>query len=217
MHIALLTIMLSLSGQQSETAEALVQKALERHAADMGVFKTLTYDKLSRLDDLKEGKEKEKHKESVKITLPKLLRSGRYVYEFIESDENPAIKIRFFPANPETQPGPELEQEMGIRDRQLEDGLNRVINNIEGTLLIDKETLGIIKLEAHLPKPLRVKVMTFEEMSINYEQIWVFDIWVPKKIEVIFKFDDIKWFARLFIHDTHERSITVFVNYRRPQ
>ena len=218
MHIAFVAVMLLLSTQQPETAEALVQKALERNLADMEVFKTLSYEKLTRLDDLFEGKEKEKHKETVKITIAKLFQAGRYGYEF-ELSENPDhIRVRFYPADSKGQPGPAIETNMGIKERQLEEGLNQVINKLDGHLLIDQVTLGIIGFEASLRNPLRVKVMTFKIMRVRYEQIWVSDIWAPRKVEVTFKFDDVKWFARLFISKTYERNVTVFENYqRRPQ
>lgn len=211
--------MLSLSSQQPETAEILVQKALERHVADMEVFKTISCDKLTRLDDLFEGKEKEKRKETVKITIAKLFHTGRYGYEF-ESSENTdrTIKIRFYPMDSKTQPGPVTEPNMGFKEHQIEEGLNQVVNKLEGYLLVDTETLGIIKFEADLRDPLRVKVMTFRIMHIQYEQNKIFDIWAPRKVEVVFKFDDVKWIARLFINKTYERNITVFENCRmRPQ
>ena len=218
MHIAFIAVMLFLSAQQPEIAEMLVQKVLERHVADMEVFKTLSYDKITRVDDLFEGKEKEKRKETVKITIAKLFLAGRYGYEF-EPSENPnRIRVRFYPENSKAQPGPSIEPDMSFKERQLEEGLNQVINKLEGYLLIDRETLGIIGFEATLRDPLRVKVMTFRIMHIRYEQIRIFDIWTPRKVEVTFKFDDVKWFARLFISKTYERNVTVFENYqRRPQ
>lgn len=218
MHIALVAVILLLLAQQPETAEAFVQQALERHVVDMEVFKTLSYDKLTRLDDLFEGKEKERRKETVKITIVKLFQAGRYGYEF-EPSENPGqIKVRFYPGDAKTQPGPAFEHGMGFKERQLEEGLNQVINQLRGYLLIDGETLGIIEFEASLRDPLRVKVMTFRIMHIQYEQTRIFDIWAPRKVEVTFKFDDIKWVARLFISKTYERNIAVFENYqKRPQ
>ena len=88
MHIALIAVVMILSAQEPETADTLMQKVLERHVTDMEVFKTLSYDKLTRIDDLFEGKEKEKRKETIKITIAKLFLSGRYRYEF-EPSENP--------------------------------------------------------------------------------------------------------------------------------
>lgn len=215
MPIAFIAIMLIFSAQQPETAGALVQKALERQVADMEVFKTLSYDKLSRVDDLFENKEKEKRTETIKITIAKLFQAGRYEYEF-EPTENPGqIKVRFYPGDAKTQPGPAFEHGMGFRERQLEEGLNQVINQLRGYLLIDRETFGIIKFEAILRGPLRVKVMTFRIMHIQYEQTRIFDIWTPRKVEVTFRFDDIKLIARLFIGKTYERNITVFENYQK--
>ena len=218
MHIVFATLMLALSAQPTESAEGLVREALERHVADMKVFKTLSYDKISKTYDMPMKKEKERRKETVRINIPKLFRIGRYGYQF-EPNENPDhIRIRFYPADSKTQPEPVFEPDMGFVDRQLEEGQNQVINRLDGYLLIDRQTLGIIGLEANLREPLRVKVMTFRIMMIRYEQIRIFDIWAPKKIEVEFKFDDVKWLARLFVHKTHELSVDEFFNYqKRPQ
>src|SRR3989344_524952 len=218
MHIALIAVVMILSAQEPETADTLMQKVLERHVTDMEVFKTLSYDKLTRIDDLFEGKEKEKRKETIKITITKLFLSGRYRYEFEPSENPDKIRIRFYPENSKIQPGPAIEPNMGFKERQLEEGLNQVINKLDGYLLIDRETLGIIEFEATIHDPLRVKVMTFRIMHIRYEQIRIFDIWAPRKVEVTFKFDDVKWLARLFINKTYERNVAVFENYqRRPQ
>src|SRR5258708_39491875 len=119
------------------------------------------------------------------MSLAKLLKDGRYTYQpegLTMLQDRMAIKLQFSPGPAAKQPRPEENPIEGILAQEIENGLNKVLNSLEGNLYIDQETLGIVRFEGHLPKEIFHLMVWVSRTDITYEQMYAFGIWVPKKM-----------------------------------
>src|SRR6185369_11754227 len=175
-----------------DSPEMLIRLALERNSRDKVISQTLVCDKDEAIEELDgNGKPKgqikdedSEDKNHLSMNLAKLFKEGRYTYwteGLTMLNDRIAIKIQFVPGPEEKQPGPEERPNEGMRTQEVEKGLNKVLNRLHGTMYLDQETLGIVRLEAHLPEEVFHKMVWVSKTDITYEQTYVFGIWVPKR------------------------------------
>lgn len=187
--IALATVMaMQASGQESP--ETLVRLALEKVNRDKVVLQTLVRDKTDVTEELDSDAQPkgvvivEPEKGNITMSLPKLLKEGRYTYRhegFERVNGRMAIKLGFVPGTPEKQPEPEQKTGEGRIAQGVEDGLNKVLNKLQGHLWLDQDTLGIAQFEAHLSENVFHVIAWVSKTDIMYEQMYAFGIWVPSK------------------------------------
>lgn len=197
-----------------------ITKALVKDAIDKLILEALAFDKISVTQKLDgqgrpiPGSQKgaDDGKKYIHISIPKLLRSGRYKLQtegLAMINDRLAIAIRFWPAPETDQPGPEYASGMGKIDRMVEEGVTEVINNFGGTVYLDQETLGIVRIEAHLRKEITKKIVRIYQLDTTYEQQLAFGIWVPRQNVAVIKISKSRgWFGSDYKKDT-----TIFTNY----
>ena len=201
-----------------DSPETLVRSALGKVARDKAVLQTLTCDKTEATEQLDgNGKPKgpvavEKEKSYITMSLIKLLKEGRYQYRFeglAMTGDRMAIKLGYSPAPSENQPKPEQKIGEGMIAQGVEDGLNKVLNSLEGNLYLDQETLGIVRFEAHLPKEVFHVIAWISITDITYDQVYAFGIWVPRKVVV-----DTRVAKFIKRPRQYRRTTRSFTNYR---
>ncbi len=185
-----LAIVVALQASGQESPETLVRLALEKVSRDKTVLQALDRDKTEITEELdSDGSPKgtvavEPEKSNITMSLSKLLKDGRYRYKREGSemvDGRMAIKLGLTPGPPEKQPKPEQKTGEGRIAQGVEDGLNKVLNKLQGHLWLDQDTLGIAKFEAHLSESVFHVVAWITKTDIVYEQKYAFGVWVAKK------------------------------------
>ncbi len=186
--------LLALQGAQ-DSPDAIVRKALGKHAEYKEIIRaTLDCSKDELVEEL-DGNDKVKKiiardddtndRNGLRMSIAKLLKEGRFRYslsKFEVLNNRPVIRLGFSPNSPDKQPKPEPRPGEGIRVQEIENGLNKVLNSLNGELYLDQETMGIVKVEARLPKTVFHMMGWMSRTDIEYHQSFLFGIWVPEKM-----------------------------------
>lgn len=123
-----------------------------------------------------------------KISIPVLFRKGRYRLEdggttYLEGRET--MVVNFFPV-----PEKEMLKPAGTEDKRF----SRAMNFLTGSAFLDKETGGIVRVEARtlteVPyEALFLTLFKIHELKLIFEQQLVENKWVPRRL-------DLEWHGR---------------------
>lgn len=195
MGVFYLVVLLATQASTQETGNSLVQKALEKHEQYKNVIQaTLDYNKTEVVEELNgHGRSKgiippdedATARGKIHMSISKLLKTGRYQYSLgyvVSLNGRNVIKIDFRPGPAERFPEPENRSSEGRVAQEVENGLSDVLNSLTGSLYLDPETFGIVRLEANLPKTVFHIMAWVSKTKITYEESPVYGIWVPGKM-----------------------------------
>lgn len=195
--IALVTIVaMQASGQDS--SDTLAKKALAKHAEYKEIIRvTLDFEKDEVVEELDSNDQVKRvvprdddtnDRNGIRMSIAKLLKEGRFKYLPPKSEmlnDRPVLRLDFSPNSADKQPKPEARPGEGIRVQEIENGLNKALNSLTGKLYLDKETLGIVRIEATLPKTVFHLMGWLSRNEIVFQQSFLFGIWVPEKMVTI--------------------------------
>lgn len=149
------------------------------------------------------------------MSVQKLFRNGRYSYAVAGEktiNDRPTLMINFSPGDKPGQPEANFRPDEGLIDRGIDDGLNEVLNNLKGTLYLDEETNGIVKVEGDLTKSIHYAFVWTHSLHFEYERALTFGIWTPARSVTEYKISKgSPWFSSSF------RRTTLCTDYREPR